>query len=140
VKREKGNMIVYHFTIMSLMNTKELEKLVSKYEGYLLSVGELGIEAVELLSVRDKIEEYLIEGYDIIPIHILAEIMQLDLIFKEEFEIFRKEFSQEEVAHFQRSVKKSATHWWWNLLMAHWQEEIGLGTTDFMDERGIYSR
>ena len=41
------------------MNTKELEKLVSKYEGYLLSLGELGIEAVELLSVRDKIEEYL---------------------------------------------------------------------------------
>ena len=125
---------------MNLMNMKELEKLVSKYEGYLLSVGELGIEAVELLSVRDKIEEYLIEGYDIIPIHILAEIMQLDLIFKEEFEIFRREFSQEEIAHFQRSVKKSATHWWWHLLMAHWQEEIGLGTTDFMDERGIYSR
>ena len=86
------------------MKTKELEKLISKYEGYLLSLGELGIEAVELLSVRDKIEEYLIKAYDIIPIHILAEIMRLDLIFKENFEIFRKEFSPKEVAHFQKSV------------------------------------
>jgi len=115
------------------MNTKELEKLVSKYEGYILSMGELGIEAVELLSVRDKIENYLTKVYDVIPIHILAEIMRLDLIFKEEFEIFRKEFSQEEVAHFQKSVRKSATHWWWHLLMAHWREEIGLGTTGFTD-------
>lgn len=119
------------------MNTKELEKLVSKYEGYLLSLSELGIEAVELLSVRDKIEEYLVEGYDIIPIHILAEIMRLDLTFKEEFEIFRKEFSQKEVVHFQRNVKKPATHWWWHLLMASWREEIGLDTTDFMDECGM---
>ena len=122
------------------MNTKELEKLVSKYEGYLLSLGELGVEAVELLSVRDKIEEYLIEGYDIIPIHILAEIMQLDLIFKEEFEIFRREFSQEEITHFHKNVKKSATHWWWHLLMAHWRGEIRLDTTDFIDERRIYGR
>ncbi|HIE30616.1 TPA: hypothetical protein EYP66_25435 [Candidatus Poribacteria bacterium] len=106
------------------MNTKELEKLVSKYEGYLLSRGELGIEAVELLSVRDKIEEYLIKAYDIIPIHILAEIMRLDLIFKEEFEIFRKEFSPKEVAHFQKSVKMPATHWWWHLSKVPWQEEI----------------
>ena len=122
------------------MNAKELKKFVGKYEGYLLSIGELGIEAVELLSVRDKIENYLTKVYDVIPIHILVEIMRLDLIFKEEFEIFRKEFSQEEVAHFQQSVRKSATHWWWHLLMAHRREEIELGKTDFINERRVYSR
>ena len=105
----------------------ELLQLIGKYEGYIVGIGDLGVEAVELLLVRDKIESYLTQESTPIPPKFLARVMELDILLKKKMDTLVSEFSSEEMTHFQKTVQKPLTHWWWHICLSPFQVFVPKG-------------
>jgi hypothetical protein len=99
------------------MNWQELERLVRKYYGYVADLEGSGVEALDLLFVRDKIQRILdTSGPDEpIPTPIFAQIHELDQALWGESETLCAVIGDRELQHARRQQHSPRSHWWWYL-------------------------
>lgn len=97
------------------MNVQELEHLVRKYYGYAADLKGSGVEAVDLLFVRDNIQDILDESTpeEEIPGSIFEHIHELDSLLWAERETFQMVVGQRELEHARRRQRSPRSHWWW---------------------------
>jgi hypothetical protein len=99
------------------MNWQELERLVRKYYGYVADLEGSGVEALDLLFVRDKIQDILdASGPEAqIPIPIFEQIHDLDQTLWAESETLCAVIGDRELQHARRQQHSPRSHWWWYL-------------------------
>lgn len=99
------------------MNLQELERLVRKYYGYVADLEGSGVEALDLLFVRDKIQHILDASgpEEQIPPAIFAQIHELDQALWAESEAFCAVIGDRELQHARRQQRSPRSHWWWYL-------------------------
>jgi len=99
------------------MNWQELERLVRKYYGYLADLEGSGVEALDLLSVRDRIQRILDKtGPEAqIPRLIFEQIYELDRVLWTESETFRMVVGDRELQLARQQQRSPRSHWWWYL-------------------------
>ncbi len=99
------------------MNVQELARLVRKYYGYVADLEGSGIEAFDLLFVRDKIQRILDQSgpEEEIPSSIFEQIYELDRVLWAEGEVFRMIVGEKELQHARQQHRSPRSHWWWYL-------------------------
>ena len=99
------------------MNWQELERLVRKYYGYVADLEGSGVEALDLLSVRDRIQRILDKtGPEAqIPHLIFEQIYELDRVLWTESETFRMVVGDRELQLARQQQRSPRSHWWWYL-------------------------
>lgn len=99
------------------MNGQEMERLVRKYYGYVADLEGSGVEALDLLFVRDKIQQLLDASgpEEQIPIPLFEQIHHLDRALWAESETFRMVIGDRELQHARRQQRSPRSHWWWYL-------------------------
>jgi hypothetical protein len=99
------------------MNWQELERLVRKYYGYVADLEGSGVEALDLLSVRDRIQRILDKtGPEAqIPRLIFEQIYELDRVLWAESETFRMVVGDRELQLARQQERSPRSHWWWYL-------------------------
>jgi hypothetical protein len=97
------------------MNVYELERLVRKYYGYVADLEGSGVEAFDLLFVRDKIQQILDESgpEEEIPGVIFQRIYELDRLLWAERETFQMVVGERELQHARQQQRSPRSHWWW---------------------------
>jgi len=97
------------------MNVQELERLVRKYYGYVADLEGSGVEAFDLLFVRDKIQRILDESgpEDEIPGSIFEHIHELDRMLWAERDTFQIVVGEKELQHARQQQRSPRSHWWW---------------------------
>lgn len=97
------------------MNVYELERLVRKYYGYVADLEGSGIEAFDLLFVRDKIQHILDESgpEEEIPDAIFQHIYELDRLLWAERETFQMVVGEKELRYARQQQRSPRSHWWW---------------------------
>ncbi len=97
------------------MNVQELERLVRKYYGYVADLEGSGVEALDLLFVRDKIQRILDESTPEEEIlgPIFEHIHELDCLLWAERETFQMVVGQKELQHARQRQRSPRSHWWW---------------------------
>lgn len=99
------------------MNTQELGRMVRKYYGYVADMEGSGIETVDLLFVRDKIQRF-VDNKGLkkeIPNYLYEQIHDLDRLLWEERETFLMVVGEKELQHAKGLARHSRSHWWWYL-------------------------
>ncbi len=99
------------------MNIKELERLIQKYYGYVADLEGSGVEVLELLFVRDKIQRAL-DGSapeDSFPPDIYKLVHELDDSLWRERAIFLEVAGKEALQHARKRIRSSRSFWWWCL-------------------------
>lgn len=99
------------------MNGQEMERLVRKYYGYVADLEGSGVEALDLLFVRDKIQQLLDTSgpEEQIPIPLFEQIHDLDRALWAESETFCMVVGDRELQHARRQQRSPRSHWWWYL-------------------------
>ena len=99
------------------MNWQELERLVRKYYGYVADLEGSGVEALDLLFVRDRIQRILDKtGPEAqIPRLIFEQIYELDHVLWTESETFRMVVGDRELQLARQQQRSPRSHWWWYL-------------------------
>ncbi|RIK38582.1 MAG: hypothetical protein DCC55_20730 [Chloroflexi bacterium] len=99
------------------MSTQELERLIRKYYGYVGDLEGSGVEALDLLFVRDKIQRILDESTpeSAIPHALYDRIFELDRWLWEEQESFLTVVGVEELQYARQQQGSRRSHWWWYL-------------------------
>lgn len=99
------------------MNLQELERLVRKYYGYVADLEGSGIETLDLLFVRDKIQRILDKSgpEDRIPGSVFEQVHELDQVLLAASETFCMVVGQKELQHARRQQRSPRSHWWWYL-------------------------
>ena len=91
------------------MNLQELERLLRKYYGYVADLEGSGIEVLDLLFVRDKIQRILdVSGPE-------EQIHELDRVLWAESETFCMVVGERELQHARQQQRSPRSHWWWYL-------------------------
>lgn len=97
------------------MNTHELERLARKYYGYVADLEGSGIEAFDLLFVRDKIQQIL-DGSTTetpVPPTVYEQIFEMDRLLWQEQETFLTVVGKQELEYARRQQDSRRSHWWW---------------------------
>ena len=99
------------------MNWQESERLIRKYYGYVADLEGSGVEALDLLFVRDKIQSILDASgpEEQIPVPLFEQIHELDRALWAESAIFRMVVGDKELQHARRQQRSPRSHWWWYL-------------------------
>jgi hypothetical protein len=99
------------------MNVQELERLVRKYYGYAGDMEGSGIEILDMLFVRDKIQDILDQSRpeDRIPASLYERLHELDQLLWEERETFLLVFGERELGYTRGQRCSPRSHWWWYL-------------------------
>lgn len=99
------------------MKAVELERLVRKYYGYVADLEGSGIEVLDLLFVRDKIQSILDQfGPDEeIPSSLYERVYELDAVLWEERNTFVMVLGEKELQHARHQQASPRSHWWWYL-------------------------
>lgn len=99
------------------MNWNELDRLVRKYYGYVADLEGSGVEALDLLFVRDKIQSILDASgpEEQIPGAIYEQIHDLDRALWAESDTLRMVVGDRELRHARRQQNSPRSHWWWYL-------------------------
>ena len=99
------------------MNWQELERLVRKYYGYVADLEGSGVEVLDLLFVRDKIQSILdASGPDEqIPVPVFEQIHELDQVLWAESDTLRMVVGDRELQHARQQQRSPRSHWWWYL-------------------------
>ena len=99
------------------MNWQELERLVRKYYGYVADLEGSGVEALDLLFVRDKIKRIMEASgpEEPIPTPIFEQIHELDQALWAESETLCAVIGDRELQHARRQQHSPRSHWWWYL-------------------------
>jgi len=97
------------------MNVQELERLVRKYYGYVADLEGSGVEAFDLLFVRDKIQRILDESLpeEEIPGSVFEHIHELDSLLWAERETLQTVVGQRELRYARQRQRSPRSHWWW---------------------------
>jgi hypothetical protein len=99
------------------MNVQELERLVRKYYGYVIDMEGSGVEILDLLFVRDKIQGILERSQleDEIPASLYERLHELDQLLWKERETFLIVLGEGELRHARQRQRSPRSHWWWYL-------------------------
>jgi hypothetical protein len=97
------------------MNVTELDRLVRKYYGYIADLEGSGVEVLDLLFVRDKIQGILeqITPDEELPSSLYAHIYELDALLWADRGTFLLVVGREELQHARRGQASLRSHWWW---------------------------
>lgn len=95
----------------------ELERLLRKYYGYVADLEGSGVESLDLLTVRDKIQSILDHSTpnDVLPVALYERVYRLDDWFWRQRTRFLAVVGQRELRHARRQQKSPRSHWWWYL-------------------------
>ena len=99
------------------MKVRELERLVRKYYGYVADMEGSGVEILDTLFVRDKIQRILDQSLpeDEIPASLYERIHELDRLLWEERETFLMVIGEQELEYARQQQHSPRSHWWWYL-------------------------
>ena len=99
------------------MSLTDLERLVRKYYGYVADLEGSGVEVMDLLFVRDKIQSILerLTPDEALPPSLYERIYELDALLWEERNTFLMVLGKEELRHARRGQESPRSHWWWYL-------------------------
>jgi len=99
------------------MNVRELERLVRKYYGYIADLEGSGVEILDMLFVRDKIQRILDQSLpeDEIPTSLYERLHELDQLLWEEREAFLLVIGERELEYARQQQRSPRSHWWWYL-------------------------
>lgn len=99
------------------MNVPELERLVRKYYGYVADPEGSGVEILDMLFVRDKIQRILDQSLpgDEIPISLYERLHELDQLLWEERGTFLLVIGERELEYARQQQRSPRSHWWWYL-------------------------
>jgi hypothetical protein len=99
------------------MNVQELERLVKKYYGYVIDMEGAGVEILDLLFVRDGIQDILDQSRpeDEIPASLYERLHELDQLLWEERGTLLMVLGERELRHARGQRHSPRSHWWWYL-------------------------
>ncbi len=99
------------------MNAQELERLVRKYYGYVVDMEGSGVEILDLLFVRDKIQSILEQSQpeDEISASLYERLHELDQLLWEERDTFLLVLGERELRQARQQQRSPRSHWWWYL-------------------------
>ena len=99
------------------MSIEKLERLVRKYYGYVIDFEGSGVEILDMLFVRDRIEQILDQTLpeNEIPASHYDRIFELDRLLWEEIDSFLRVIGRQELKHAREQRKSPRSHWWWYL-------------------------
>jgi hypothetical protein len=99
------------------MSAQELEHLVRKYYGYVADLEGSGVEAFDLLFVRDKIQQILDKSVpeDEVPSSVFERLHELDRLLWAKRDAFLTVVGQRELQHARQQQRSPRSHWWWYL-------------------------
>ena len=105
----------------------ELTKLTQKYYGYVADLEGSPVEILEMLFVRDGIQQILgqMSPDESIPQPLYEQIYALDAVLWQNREVFLMVVGEKELEHARKQQKSSRAHWWWYLdeLKGHMKPE-----------------
>jgi len=98
-------------------NAAELERLLRKYYGYVADLEGSGVEAFDLLFVRDKIQRILNASQpdEELPGTALMRIHELDEFLWQERDVFLNVVGEQELKYARQQQSSPRSHWWWYL-------------------------
>ena len=99
------------------MNVQELERLIRKYYGYVADMEGSGVEILDMLFVRDKIQKILDQGRpaDELSPSLYERLRELDQWLWGEREAFLMVIGKRELKHARQQDQSPRSHWWWYL-------------------------
>ena len=99
------------------MNVRELERLFCKYYGYVADLEGSGVEAFDLLFVRDKIHRLLAESgpEEAVPGALFEQLHALDRRLWAERETFLMVVGEKELHQARQQQHSPRSQWWWYL-------------------------
>ncbi len=99
------------------MSMQELKRLARKYYGYVLDMEGSGVEILDMLFVRDKIQGILDQSLpeDRIPSSLYERLHQLDRLLWQERETFLMVIGKQELKYARQRHHSPRSHWWWYL-------------------------
>jgi hypothetical protein len=99
------------------MRIQDLERLVRKYYGYVADLEGSGVEAFDLLFVRDKIQSVLEEATaeNEFPTSLFERIYDLDAFLWQERDAFLRVIGAKELQYARRQQHSPRSNWWWYL-------------------------
>ena len=97
------------------MSVAELNRLVRKYYGYIADLEGSGVEVLDLLLIRDKIQSILdrLTPEEELPSALYERIYELDALLWAERDTFLVVLGEEELRHARRGQRSPRSHWWW---------------------------
>jgi hypothetical protein len=97
------------------MNVAALDRLVRKYYGYVVDLEGSGVEVLDLLFVRDKIQSILdrLTPDEELPSSLYARIYELDALLWAERSTFLLVLGEVELRHARQGQGSPRSHWWW---------------------------
>ena len=103
--------------IIKHMRVQDLERLVRKYYGYVADLEGSGVEAFDLLFVRDKIQSILdkITAENEFPTSLFERIYDLDGLLWQERDTFLMVVGSKELQYARKKQSSPRSHWWWYL-------------------------
>ena len=99
------------------MSGAELERLLRKYYGYVADLEGSGVEVLDLLFVRDKIQSILdqLTPDEGVPAALYKRVYELDALLWEERTSVLMVVGEPELQHARRGQRSPRSHWWWYL-------------------------
>ena len=99
------------------MNMKELERLLRKYYGYIADMEGSGVETLDLLFVRDKIQSLLDESTPEKQAlgSLYEQVHTLDSLLWTERAHLLVVIGEQELQHARQEQRRPRSHWWWYL-------------------------
>ena len=99
------------------MNAADLEKLVRKYYGYVADLEGAGVEALDFLVGRDRIEHILTQSApaEAIPSALHERVYELDNLLWDQRPLFLAVVGKKELQHARQQQRAPRSHWWWYL-------------------------
>lgn len=96
---------------------EQLERLVRKYYGHVADLEGSGVEAFDLLFVRDQIQAILNKSTpdQEISDKLYEQVYQLDLLLWAEKATFLTVVGVPELRHARQQQQSPRSHWWWYL-------------------------
>lgn len=97
------------------MSDTELDHLVRKYYGYVADLEGSGVELLDLLFTRDKIQTILnrLSPEEGLPVRLYEHIYELDALLWDERQTFLVVLGEKELRHARQQQGSPRSHWWW---------------------------
>jgi len=100
-----------------MSSEEQFEKLMRKYYGYVTDLEGAGVEILEMLFVRDHIQEILEQSSPetTFPQRLYNQVYQLDDMLWQQKSILLQVVGERELRHARLKRQSPRSHWWWYL-------------------------
>ena len=100
-----------------MSSDEQFEKLMRKYYGYVDDLEGAGVEILEMLFVRDHIQEILEQSSPktAFPQRLYNQVYQLDDMLWQHKNTFLQVVCERELRHARLRRQSPRSHWWWYL-------------------------